>query len=142
MGKVEIGGRDHAHVHLARTVLTDPADLLLLQHAQELHLHRRGHLADLVEEEGASVRRFEEPGSVLRRAGEGATGVIEELALEQRLGNGCAVQCHEQPRGPFGLVVDQPGNRFLSDTALAGYQHARIDAREAPRHDRAPTSSQ
>jgi hypothetical protein len=43
-----------------------------------------GARADLVEEEGAAVRRLELPGAVARRPGERAARVPEELALEQR----------------------------------------------------------
>ena len=43
------------------------------------------HLADLVEEDGAALRRSRMPGLVCTRAGEGAALVAEELALEERL---------------------------------------------------------
>src|SRR6185436_11662678 len=39
----------------------------LLYHAQELHLHRQRQLGDLVQEQGAAVRRLEEALLVLRR---------------------------------------------------------------------------
>ena len=57
----------------------------LLQHAQELHLHLAGELADLVEEQGAAVRELEATGLLRDRAGERAALVAEELALEQVL---------------------------------------------------------
>ncbi len=37
----------------------DPLDLALLEHAQQLGLQARAHLADLVEEDGAAVGRLE-----------------------------------------------------------------------------------
>ena len=55
------------------------AQLALLQHPQELHLHRQRHVADLVEEERAAVRLLETPQARLLRAGERAALVAEEL---------------------------------------------------------------
>ena len=43
----------------------DAADLLALEHAQELRLHRERQLADLVEEDGAAVRALERAGVAL-----------------------------------------------------------------------------
>ena len=59
-GEVAVGRGDDAHVDRAARVLADAADLALLQHAQQLDLHRRRHLADLVEEQRAAVRRLEQ----------------------------------------------------------------------------------
>ena len=38
-----------------------PADLPLLQHAQQLYLQGQGELADLVQKERAAVRLLEQP---------------------------------------------------------------------------------
>src|SRR4029078_9773888 len=64
---------------------TDPREPVLLEDAQELGLHREGHLADLVEEQGAHVRRFEEALVPAIRAGECALLVAEQRGLEQAL---------------------------------------------------------
>ena len=55
------------------------------------------HLADLVEEERAAVGQLERALRVARRAGERAALVAEQLALEQRLGEGGAVDGDERP---------------------------------------------
>src|SRR5439155_1358781 len=60
-------------------------------------LHGRRRLADLVEEDGAVARRLEEPATVTLGAGERPAQVTEELALEERLGNGGAV-LHQEGR--------------------------------------------
>ena len=54
---------------------------------------------DLVEEERAAARELHQPGLACARVGEGAAAVAEELALDQRVGNGAAVHRHERPRG-------------------------------------------
>jgi len=59
----------------------------LLEDAQQLDLHRRGNLADLVEEDRAMRTAPREDAFVrLDRAGEGAFAVTEQLRLDERLG--------------------------------------------------------
>ena len=59
-----VGGGDHPDVDPQAPVAADPFDLAFLEHAQELGLHVRRHVADLVEEERAAVGLLE-----LARAG-------------------------------------------------------------------------
>ncbi len=61
-----------------------------------------GHLADLVEEDGALGGVAEEALAVAVGAGEGAAHVAEELALQEVLGDGAAVDADEGllPRAP------------------------------------------
>jgi len=58
----------------------DRADLLLLEHPEQLGLERRRQLGDLVEEEGATVRRAEQPQGVGDCAGEGLVFVSGDEA--------------------------------------------------------------
>ena len=87
-----VGRRHHAHVHLDRRVAADPLERVALQHAQELRLRGRGHLADLVEEDRAAVGRLELADHLLGRPGERPLLVAEQLALQQRLGQRRAVE--------------------------------------------------
>ena len=77
-------------------VAADPEHLPLLEHAQQLDLDRERHLADLVEQHRAAVGGLEQPGLGLRRAGERAALVAEQLALEQRLRERRAVEPQER----------------------------------------------
>ena len=103
--------------------------LALLEHAQQLHLQRRRHLADLVEEEAPAARRGEEALLVPDGAGEGSLHVPEQLALEQVLRQRAAVDRQERPVGPAGQVVDVPGDDLLAGAALALDQHRRVGRR-------------
>ena len=58
--EVAVGRRQDARVERLLRVAADGPDRALLQRAQELGLHARGHLADLVEEERALARADEE----------------------------------------------------------------------------------
>ena len=80
------------------SVPPDPADLPLLQRAQQLDLHGRRGLPHLVEEERAAVGGLEEALLALPGVGEGALHVPEQLALEQGVGQRPAVDADERPR--------------------------------------------
>ena len=107
----------------------DRNHLALLQHAQQLHLERRRHLADLVEEEGAAAGRREEPLLVPHGAGERSLHVAEELAFEQRLRQRAAVDREERPVGAQRRVVDVARQHLLAGAALAADQHGRVGRR-------------
>ncbi len=61
-------------------------------------MQRDRQIADLVEEQRAAVRRRERPLAIARRAGERPLGVPEQIALDQRVGRGVAI---EHANGPF-----------------------------------------
>src|SRR5204863_3481295 len=92
---VAVRGRDEAHVDRTRLDAADALDLARLDDAQERRLQLGRHVADLVEEDGAPRRRLEQAGLRLRRTRERALLVTEQLALEQALGHGRAVDRDE-----------------------------------------------
>ena len=87
VGQVAVGGGDHAHVHAHGLRAADALELLLLQHAQQLHLRLERQVADLVEEDGAVVGQLEAALLLLHRAGERAAFVAEQLALDSVAGS-------------------------------------------------------
>ena len=59
----------------------------LLQHLEQLDLHRDRHLADLVQEQRAvGAAALEDALMVVDGAGEGTLAVAEQLGFDQRLG--------------------------------------------------------
>jgi len=63
--------------------------------------------------------------------------VAEELALEERVGEGRAVHRHERPRRRAARLVHRPGDQLLAGAALAGDQHRPRDdghALDLPHH--------
>ena len=56
---IPVRGCDDPDIRLDGLVAADALEFVLLQHAQQFHLHRRGKLPDLVEEQGAPVGRLE-----------------------------------------------------------------------------------
>src|SRR6266568_6895626 len=83
LAKIAIRRRHESHVHIDETGAAHAPDLSLLQRAQELDLKAQGQLADLVEKEGAPVRRLHQTLLGAYGAGEGALLVPEELGLEE-----------------------------------------------------------
>ena len=65
------------------------------------------------------------PGVCLYRAGERALLVAEQLALEQRLGDGRAVDRDEAPVAAGRRLVQRARQQFLAGARLAEQQHRR-----------------
>ena len=59
--RLQIAVRRHhnAHIHRDRLAAADALHLALLQHAQQLGLHRQRHIADLIEKQRAAMRLLE-----------------------------------------------------------------------------------
>ena len=125
--------RDDADVGADRLATTDPRELALLEHAQELGLERERHVADLVEEEGATGRGLELADAALDGAGERAALVAEELALEQLVGDRGAVEGDERPAA-IGMVMDRAGDELLAGAGLALDQDRGVGRRHATDH--------
>ena len=107
--EVAVRGRDHPHVDLLDARGADGLDLALLQDAEELRLEPDGELANLVEDEGPAVGLREEAAPGLRRAGERAARVAEQLGLGELLRDRAAVEAHERAvraRRPWAWTIE------------------------------------
>ena len=93
--QIAIGRRDDAGVDLDVALTADAPDLALLQRPQQLRLDGGRDFADLVEEDRAVAGDFEQAGLVAHRARERPAHVSEQLGLQQRLGEGRAVDADE-----------------------------------------------
>ncbi len=118
--RIAIGGGEHADVHLLLNARAQAAELALFQHAQQLGLGAGGHLADLVEQQRAALGQLEAAGAPLDRAGECAFFMAEDLALDQRLGNGRAVDGNKGVGLARAQVVERARHQFLAGAAFAG----------------------
>src|SRR5213592_380051 len=100
-------------VHRNRLAAAHALDLPLLHGPQDLRLQREAHVRHLVQEQGASPGLLEAPDLAGDRAGEGAFLVPEQLALEQVLRNGGAVDGDERPGRPRPIQMDGAGDDLL-----------------------------
>ena len=88
---------DDPRVHADALRPAEPLEAGLLDDAQELGLDLQGHVADLVQEQRPAVGELELAPLPLHGAGESAPLVAEQLAQQQALGEGRAVDGHERP---------------------------------------------
>ena len=124
--QVAVRGGDDPDVDLARLRRAEPLDLAVLEDAQELRLEGGVELADLVEEERPAVGELEPARLRLGRAGEGALLVAEELALDERGGQGGAVHRDEGPVAPRAVRVKAAGEQLLAGAGLAEEEDRRV----------------
>ena len=125
-----MGGADDADVDALGDGGADGHHLLRLDHPQELRLRLGGHVADLVEEEGAAVGRADDAHLVAVGAGEGAALVAEELALQEVGGDGRAVDRLKGTAAQAPLV-ELAGEDLLPGPALAEQDDAQLGAGDA-----------
>ena len=127
-GGFEVTVRRRHEADVERDLLTSPdrTDGALLEGAEQLGLEREGQVADLVEQQRAPVRLHEEARPRRARVGEGAPDVAEELALEELLGHGGAVDRHQRSVLPIPAPVERLGDDLLPGAALAGDEDARV----------------
>ena len=124
--EVAVGGGDEADVGPDRVVAAEALEPAVLQEAEHLGLGGRRHVADLVEEDGAAVGLLELADPAAVGAGEGALLVAEELALQEGLGDGGAVDGQEGGLAAEAVLIDGPGDQFLAGPALAGDQDGHV----------------
>src|SRR4051794_13527707 len=122
--QVAVGRRDDPGVDLEGARVADALELPLLQDAEQLDLELGRGAVDLVEEDAARVRRLEPAGPVIDRAGERTLDVAEQLALEQALGQGAAVDADVRAGEARAEVVDGARDQLLARPGLAEDQDA------------------
>src|SRR5271166_6570500 len=83
--EIAVSRREYPHVNLLGPCIAHRDDLSVLKHAQQRRLHRERHLAYLVEKNNPSRSGAEETGLIAVSAGEGATAMTKQLAVEQVL---------------------------------------------------------
>ena len=124
--EIPVRGADHPDIHHDLALPTEAAQPLLLEHAEELGLQLDGNLSHLVEEQRAAIRQLPGAEAPLIGPGEGTALVAEHLALDQRGGDGGAVDGDERLFAPGAELVDGAGHHLLAGAALSGDHHARF----------------
>ena len=123
-------GGDDAHIAFVLQRAAHALENAFLQHAQQLHLHRQAHVADLVEEQRAALGQLEPALARRDGAGEGALLVAKQLAFQQVRRYRAAVHRDERPVATRTGLVDRPRDHFLAGTRLAQDQDAGIVLRD------------
>ena len=120
--------------HVDGLAFAKRADLLQLaglEESQQETLHPQRHLADFIQEHGAAVSHFEFAGLVAERAGEAPLHVPEQLGLEERLGQSCAIDRNKRLVAPGAALMQRLGDEFLTHAALARDENLGLGTRDA-----------
>ena len=121
--EVAVRRGDDAHVDGDRLVATHALNAALAEHTQQLYLSRDVNLADFVEKDRAAARLLKAPDATLRRPGEGAFFMPEELALHQLGGEGRAVYGDELLLSAPREAVDGASDELLARAAFTFDEH-------------------
>ena len=119
--QIAVGGGDITDIQLDGPDSPDPGDFVVLDGPKELGLHVHGHLADLVQKQGAVVGGLKEAllaGSI--GPGEGTAFIAKEFRLKQAGRNGGTVDFDKGLFRPGTGAVDGIGNQFLAHAGLSG----------------------
>ena len=107
MFDIHIAGADHPHVGAELLDASDAAELLFLEHSEELGLKVKVHLRHLVQEDGSSLGSLEKSRlAALLGAGESPFLITEEFAFQEGLADGRAVDCNEGGIPSAAGIVD------------------------------------
>src|SRR5213079_1385559 len=128
--QLHVGGGDDAHVDLDAAVRAELLDLALLEHAEQLQLHVERDALDLVQEQRPAGRELDLPHPIVNRARERAALVAEELALEERVREGRAVDGDEAAALALALKVDGARRELLAGPRLAVDEDGRVVLRQ------------
>ena len=123
---------DDPHVDVDWPVAAYALDPALFDRAQDLRLHAEGHIADLVEEQGAAAGQLEASDSRSDGAGEGAALVAEQLGFEEAFRDGGAVHGDQGAALARAPAMNRLRQQLLARAALALDQHREVRRRPAP----------
>ena len=129
--QVAVGRGDDLHVHASRLERAHALHLAKLQDAQQLGLHGERQLAHFVQEQRAVLGELEQPLLRVDGAGERAAHVAEQLALEQRLDDGRAVDRDEATVAARPQLVQGARDELLARAGFSGNQR-RLEVRRQP----------
>src|SRR5688500_7335294 len=106
--QVSIAGCDQSDIHGQRFSTAYPFKLALLQHSQQLHLHSRTQITDLVQKERATIRKFEAAFVSLSCRSECAFLMTKQFRLNQSFRKRSTTDRYEWSTCTRTLLVNRP----------------------------------
>jgi len=98
-----IGGGDQADIDFDGAGAAEAHEGAFLEDAQDFGLHAGGHVTDFIQKNGATAGALEQALFAAAGIGKGSGLVTEELALQEGVGQGGAIN-FEQGRAARGLA--------------------------------------
>src|ERR1700684_2910794 len=114
---------DHPHIGVDRSGTAETLELSLLEDAKNLGLQFQRQIADLVQEQSASVSPFEPSDTACHRSGVGAPLVTEQFAFQQTCRNGGAIHRYKRACRSIAALVNGFRNQFLASACFSVDQH-------------------
>ena len=127
--QVRVGRADQAGVDLDGRA-ADAVEGPVFRHAQDLFLGLHGQVGDLVQKEGAPVGVLEASLAPGHGAGEGPSLVPEQFGVQERPGQGRAVEGHERALPARRQIVQPRRGEFLARAALPDDEDGPVDGRD------------
>ena len=122
-----IGGRHNSHIHRHVFFPPDFLNLPPLKHPQQLALHYQGHIPHLVQKEGTSLGQLKLAQlPPFPCPCKGALLIAEQLALNERLRDGSAVDRYKRPISSGTGLVNQLCKALLAHTIFPPNKHRRV----------------
>src|SRR5882724_3644345 len=128
--KILICRGNYPHIDSSRLRTTESFELLLLNHAQELGLKLDRQFANFVEEKRTAISGLKATYSMCQGSSKGASLMSKEFALDQRGGNGRAVDCYKTLLAAGACIMNGSCEDFLPCTRFASDEYGTIH----PRH--------
>src|SRR6202166_2736425 len=117
--QIAIGRGQHSHVDRHLGTAAQATDLAFLDDPQKLGLQFGLHLGDFVEEQRASVCKFEAPFAAAVSTRERSALVAKQLTLHQGLGQRGAIDRDIRPVRSSGKFMNRASDQFLAGAAFA-----------------------
>ena len=128
--QVVVGCGDNANVGLDRRTAADGRVLTLLKHTKQAGLRFEGHVADLIEKQGAVLGLLESPRMTGAGTGESTFFVTEKFALDQLLRDRRHVDRDEGAVAAFAKIMERTSDQFLARARFATDEDTQVRAHE------------
>ena len=120
--EILIGGGNDPYVYLQGAGRANSIERAFLDDPQQFYLHGRAHFRNLVQEEGAAVGNFQDPGLARNGPGERAFLMPEQFRFQQSVGKGGAIDHHKFSLASRSNFMDESRYKFFARAALSRYQ--------------------
>ena len=117
--QVPMGRRDQPDIHPTVLYISEAPEASFFEDLEQLGLHRKVHVSDLVEKQRAAVRDFQQSDLARDRSGERPFFVTEEFGLEEIPVETGAIEIQKALLAPGAVVMKPGGEDSLARTGLA-----------------------
>ena len=133
LAQITVRGGHDSSVDLDTPFGAHAPDFAFLESPEELGLHGRSNLADLIQEDGTAARNLEKACFVSDRTRKRPSCVAEQLRFEECFSERSAVDADKGRRCTRALVVDQADDEFLARATFAINENRCVEWRDAGR---------